>query len=49
MEHILMTAQMAYQLRIVTCPAFVGWQDRLFDPPNRYRGWGDGRESAVNP
>jgi len=45
MEHILMTAETAHQLRIVTCLAFGGWQDGLFDPPNRHRGWGDGRES----
>jgi hypothetical protein len=44
MGHILMTAGTVHQLRIVTCPAFVGWQDRLFDPPNRHRGRGDGRE-----
>jgi hypothetical protein len=36
-EHIPIPAQVAHQLRIVTCPAFSGWQDRLFDPPNGHR------------
>ena len=45
MEHILMTAGTAHELRMVTCPALGGWQDGPFDPLNRHRGWGDSRES----
>jgi hypothetical protein len=45
MEHILMMAGSAHELRMVTCPALGGWHDGLFGPPDRHRGWGDGRES----